>query len=261
MKASCVLALGGLDPGGGAGILADARAIVRAGAFPCAVATVLTVQSTRGMKRATPVDAKLWTEQARIVLRDQNVRAIKIGALGSIGNVRAAAELLDAHARLPVVLDPVMLPTRGKARLLEERALDAMRRALVPHASIVMANATEAEVLAGARVRDAAEARAAGRALLALGAGAVLVKGGHLRDARGVDVLVTRDRTLELTATRLRLRRHVHGGGCVLASLVAGRFAVGDDVFDAVRFAKWVHHASLDDAVDVGGLDAVMLLK
>ena len=175
--------------------------------------------------------------------------------------MHAAAELLAKHPRVPVVLDPVILPTRGKAKLLDERALDALRRELVSHATIVMANASEAEALTKSRVRDAAEARAAGRAIVAMGATSALVKGGHLRDARGVDVLVTRDRTLELAATRLRLRRHVHGGGCVLASLVAGRLALGDDVVDAVRFAKWVHHAELARAVDVGGLDEVLVVR
>ena len=113
----CVLAIGGLDPGGGAGILADARAIQAAGAFACAVASVLTVQSTRGLRRVVPVDARVWVAQARVVLADQNVRAIKTGALGSAANVRAAAKLAG---RVPLVVDPVMIPTRGRARLLDD---------------------------------------------------------------------------------------------------------------------------------------------
>jgi hydroxymethylpyrimidine/phosphomethylpyrimidine kinase len=258
MKASCVLAVGGLDPGGGAGILADARAIVRGGAFPCAVVAVQTVQSTRGLARAEPVAARLWVEQARRVLADQRVGAIKTGALGSAANVRAAARLLARHPRLPAVVDPVMLPTRGGAALLARSALAAMRRELVPRAALVTANAAEAEALTGLRVRDAGDARDAARALVAIGARAALVKGGHLSDARAIDVLATRDRVIELAAPRLRLRRPVHGAGCLLASLIAARLATGHDVVAAVRFAKRVHHALLAHPLAVGGPLAVL---
>ncbi|HEY1957825.1 MAG TPA: hydroxymethylpyrimidine/phosphomethylpyrimidine kinase [Polyangiaceae bacterium] len=252
----CVLAIGGLDPGGGAGILADARAIERAGAFACAVATVLTVQSTRGLARAVPVAPKLWVEQARRVLADQNVRAIKIGALGSAENVRAAAKVIIAGRR-PVVLDPVMLPTRGRARLLDEDALAAMRR-LLQRAALVTANVAEAESLTGLSVRNLADAKAAARALVAMGAGAALVKGGHLERRDATDVLAVGAKLHELSASRLEIRRGVHGTGCYLASLVAARLAFSPDVARAVRWAKRIHHAQLAHATDVGA-DALVL--
>jgi hydroxymethylpyrimidine kinase/phosphomethylpyrimidine kinase len=258
-RVSCVLAIGGLDPGGGAGILADARAIDAAGAFACAVAAVLTVQSTRGMRRAAPVSPALWVAQARRVLADQRVGAIKLGALGTAANVRAAAALLAANRSVPAVIDPVMAATRGARRLLEARALGAMRRDLVPRATLVTANAHEAEALTGLRVRDVGDARAAARALVAMGARAALVKGGHLGGAGAVDVLASRERIVELRASRLRLGREIHGGGCVLASLVAGRLACGDDVVEAVKFAKRVHRAAMARPVDVGGTDAAIL--
>jgi len=253
MKAPCVLAVGGLDPGGGAGILADARAIVAAGAFPCAVVAVQTIQSTRGLARAEPVDARLWRAQAVRVLDDQRVRALKLGALGSVANVRAAAKLLASRPKIPAVVDPVMLPTSGAARLLDASALGAVKRALVPRAALVTANAREAEALTGLRVRNAEDAGVAARAIVALGARAALVKGGHLEDARAIDVLVVGRRTILLAAPRLPLRRPVHGGGCVLASLVAARLALGDGVIAAVRFAKRAHHALLARAIDAGG--------
>ncbi len=246
----CVLAIGGLDPGGGAGILADARAIQSAGAFACAVASVLTVQSTRGLRRVVPVDAKVWVEQARVVLADQNVRAIKTGALGSAANVRAAAKLAG---RVPLVVDPVMIPTRGRARLLDEDALGAIRRELVPRAAVVTVNTSEAEALTGVRVDDVADARVAAKALVMTGARAALVKGGHLEGLRAIDVLATRDRIVEIARPRVRTKRKLHGAGCTLASLIAARIALGDDVVAAVRWAKRAHHAAIARAVDVGG--------
>jgi len=247
---NCVLALGGLDPGGGAGILADVRAIERAGAFACAVATVLTVQSTRGLERVVSVDTRTWTEQARVVLRDQRVRAIKTGALGSATNVRAVVKLAG---KIPLVVDPVMLPTKGRARLLDEDALTAMRRELVPRAALVTANIAEAEALTGVKIDSVFDAYIAGRALVNAGARAALVKGGHLEGPRAEDVLVTRKNAVTLSSKRIRTKKKLHGAGCTLASLIAGRVALGDDVIAAVRFAKRVHHAAIARAVDVGG--------
>jgi hydroxymethylpyrimidine/phosphomethylpyrimidine kinase len=256
---NCVLAIGGLDPGGGAGILADARAIERAGAFPCAVATVQTIQSTRGLKRVVPVDSRVWTEQARVVLRDQRVRAIKTGALGSAANVRAVAKLAG---KIPMIVDPVMLPTKGRAKLLlDEDALTAMRRELLPRAALVTANVDEARALTGVEIENVFDAYIAARALVNAGARAALVKGGHLSGPRAEDVLVTRKATVTFSRKRIRTKKKLHGAGCTLASLIAGRIAYGDDVFAAVRFAKRVHHAAITRAADVGGSMLVISLS
>jgi hydroxymethylpyrimidine/phosphomethylpyrimidine kinase len=255
---NCVLALGGLDPGGGAGIVADARAIERAGAFACAVATVLTIQSTRGLERVIPVEPRTWKEQARVVLRDQRVRAIKTGALGSAANVRAIGELAG---RIPLIVDPVMLPTKGRAKLLDEDALTTMRRELVPRAALVTANVAEAEALTGVKVESVFDAYIAAKALVNAGARAALVKGGHLGGPIATDVLVTKKRTEQFARSRIRTKKKLHGAGCALASLIAGRIACGDDVFAAVRFAKRVHHAAIARAADVGGSMLVISLS
>jgi hydroxymethylpyrimidine/phosphomethylpyrimidine kinase len=219
---------------------------------------VLTTQSTRGLRRVEAVAPKLWTAQARLVLADEDVRAIKVGALGTLANVRALGALLGAHREVPAVVDPVLMPTRGGGRLLEERALAALRETLLPRAAIVTANASEAEALTRARVTNVEEATKAAHALVAMGAKAALVKGGHLTDARATDVLVIGRRVTKLAATRLRLRKRVHGAGCALSSLIAARIALGDGVLEAVRHAKRVHHRALTRALDVGGDLAVL---
>jgi hydroxymethylpyrimidine/phosphomethylpyrimidine kinase len=254
----CVLAIGGLDPGGGAGILADSRAIARAQAFACAAVSVLTVQSTSGLRSATPIATGELIAECEEVLKTQRVRAIKVGALGSDDNARAVGDLLAKHRDIPSVVDPVMLPTRGRARLLHERAISVLRDRVVARATLVTANAPEAEVLTGDRVASVDEAKAAARAILAFGPNAVLVKGGHLAEAGAdaIDVLALRVgdrvRVLELRQPRLRLAP-LHGGGCALASLIAGRIATGPSLLRAIRWAKAVHHAALRDAADVGG--------
>lgn len=257
-KRVCVLAIGGLDPGGGAGILADARAIARTGAFACAVASLLTVQSTSGVRTVTPVPAKEVIAAANEVLRNQNVRAIKIGALGSDENVRKVGELLAIHKDIPSVVDTVMLPTRGRARLLDESGITVMKDKLLRRATLVTANAPEAEHLTGLRVTRLGEAEAATRAIAKLGPKAVLVKGGHLSGDDAVDLLLVDDELTKLRAKRLKLAAPIHGGGCTLASLIAGRLARGESfdpssIKDAVEWAKRKHHDALESAIDVGG--------
>ena len=263
IAARCALAIGGLDPGGGAGVAADLRAFAAAGAFGCAAVALVTVQSTAGLRAVRALPAREVAAQAAEVLRHQRVGAVKIGALGSEGNVRAVAALLARHGRVPVVVDTPMAATRARgrgthARLLASRAVAAVRDALLPRATLVTANADEAEVLVGQRVTTVGEAHDAALALVAAGARAALVKGGHWGGASAIDVLAVGGDVTELRAKRLA--DGAHGTGCTLASLVAGRLAVrtaarvdAGALVAAVRWAKRVHHGALARAVDVGG--------
>jgi hydroxymethylpyrimidine/phosphomethylpyrimidine kinase len=262
----CALAIGGLDPGGGAGIAADLRAFARAGAFGCAAVALLTVQSTAGLVRALAVPAEEVTAQVEEVLRRQRVRALKIGALGSDENVRAVAKVLRKHSSVPAVVDTPMTASRGRGRLLEEGALATVREKLALQASVLTVNALEAGVLLGGTVTDLEDAQAAARAMAAH-VRAVLVKGGHLDGPVATDVLAIGRQLFELRAPRLRLGP-THGTGCTFASLVAGRLAVraGEAVSDAaivqaVRWAKRTHHAALARAATVGDGARVVTLR
>lgn len=283
----CVLAIGGLDPGGGAGVLADARAIARAGAFACASVAVLTVQSTSGLRAATPLNRREIIAECTEVVRAQRVRAFKVGALGSHDNARAVGDFLAIHRDIPAVVDTVMMPTRGRARLLAERAVSVLRERVLPRAALATVNAPEAEVLTGQRVTRLDEAHDAALALLRLGCAAVLLKGGHLGGSKAVDLLAiappasrrgsrrgvnlaTTAEIIELAAPRLELGTF-HGGGCILASLIAGRLAMlsmtegafhadrRQALVEAVRWAKKAHHQALLELRDVGGEMHVLL--
>ncbi len=266
-KTPCALAIGGLDPGGGAGIAADLRAFAASGVFGCAAVAVVTVQSTGGLRSVRALPAREVAAQAGEVLRHQRVRAVKVGALGSEANVRAVARLLGQHPGVPVVVDTPMLPTRGKARLLDARALAALRGELLPRATLVTVNADEAHALVGEPVRTVGEAHDAARALVKMGPRAALVKGGHLAGASAIDVLAIGGEVVELRARRL-VTTPVHGTGCTLASLIAGRLAArggvrarvdAEALVAAIRWAKRVHHAALARAVNVGGALRVLM--
>jgi hydroxymethylpyrimidine/phosphomethylpyrimidine kinase len=259
MKPASVLAIGGLDPGGGAGLLADARAIQSAGAFASAAVSLVTVQSTAGVVAVRAVASSWVVRQADEVLRSQCVSVIKLGALGSTANVRAVADWIGKRApAIPVILDPVMRPSRGPPLLLAARAVVAVRDHLLRSATLVTPNAPEAALLTSTRVTTLAEARAAARALVELGARAALVKGGHLEGGGDViDVLAVGRRLVELRSKRLTLAP-VHGGGCVLASLIAGRLAVvggntDTALIEVVRWARLRHQRALRTPRDVGG--------
>ena len=189
----CALAIGGLDPGGGAGIAADFRAFQRAGVFGCAALSLTTVQSTNGLLKTVPLPNEHVVAMAREVLRAQDVRAIKTGALGSLANVQAVASLLKAHRDLPVVIDPVMGATRGRSRLASESAVRAIRKDLLPRATLVTPNVPEAEALTGERIANLSDAKRAAVRLTELGARAAVVKGGHLAGSRSVDVVAFHD--------------------------------------------------------------------
>jgi hydroxymethylpyrimidine kinase/phosphomethylpyrimidine kinase len=250
------LALSGWDPSGGAGAAADLRAFAKAGAWGCAAITVVTVQSTAGLRRAFPVPTDRVIAQAREILRHQDVRAIKLGALGSEENVVAIQRLVRA-ARLPFVMDPVLGATvaRPGARLVAPRALGAIGR-LAARATLVTPNAAEAEALTGLPVRSIDEAASAARELVRRGARAALVKGGHLPGKRAVDVLCIGDRIVCLSAPRFAIE--AHGTGCTLASLAAGRLAVlpgpltDHGIVEALRWAKRTLTGWLSLAVRVG---------
>ena len=184
-----------------------------------------------------------------------------MGALGNVANRARGGGFLAAHRRIPAVVDTPMLPTLGGAKLIDARALATMRACLVPRAAVLTVNALEAERLAGGRVTTLSEAHDAAIALVRMGARAVLVKGGHLQAERdrATDVLATKREVIELRAKPLALAT-VHGTGCALASLIAGRIAAKGDGVEAVRWAKRVHHAALGRAVSVGGKMRVMAL-
>lgn len=256
---STALTIAGLDPSGGAGIAADLRAIEAAGAWGAAVCAALTVQSTRGVRAVHAVATKLVVEQAEEVLADARVRAIKTGALGSAANVRAVARLIERNETIPAIVDPVMLPSRraaasGEARLDGPGALPALRR-LARVAALVTPNLAEAGALLGATITTDGEARDAAVALVEAGARAALVKGGHGTGAEAVDWLVVGAQTKRVVRIA-RPRREtppLHGTGCTLAALIAGRIAARSEgrlpeAAELVAAVRWAR-ARLDAAI------------
>lgn len=215
----CALTIAGSDPGGGAGIQADLKTFAAHGVHGLSAITALTAQNTRGVSaiHVPPVD--FLRAQIDACFADFRIGAVKIGMLANADVVHAVVAALEHHRPQHIVLDTVTVATSG-ARLLEADALDALRTRLMPLATIVTPNIPEAELLLGHTIAGAAAADAAVDALLAIGARAVLLKGGHLA---GGDAMTDRyaDRDTHAAFTHARLDVNPHGTGCTLASAIA----------------------------------------
>ena len=219
-----VLIIAGSDSGGGAGVQADIKTVTALGGYAATAITAVTVQNTLGVSGVHAIPPAVIAAQARAVLGDIGADAIKTGMLGDAATVAQVAELL-AEAGVPAVIDPVMI-AKGGAALLASDAVAAVREALAPRAALLTPNAPEAEALTGMTVADLDGQRRAGEALLAMGAGAVLMKGGHIPGPRVIDLLLTPAGETVFEADRLETR-HTHGTGCTLASACAVGLAQG----------------------------------
>jgi len=234
-RAPHVLACSGLDPSGGAGLIADVRVIAKLSARPVGVVTALTVQNTTGVVDAKRCDPDLVGHQLVFLMTDIEVRAVKIGMLGSAETARAIANALHlTHA--PVVWDPILAPTRGTMRFLD-RAPDALA-ALKPHLTLVTPNKQELFELTGLPTGDLAMAEAAARRLALELDCAVLIKGGHFTDADAIDLLVRGSEIEQLRGPRVRGGEDVHGTGCALSAAIATHLAHGRDLLEACHLAK-----------------------
>ena len=232
-----VLVVAGSDSGGGAGIQADIKTITALGGYAMTAVTALTAQNTRGVAGVHAVPPDFVARQIRVTLEDLGADAVKTGMLGDAATVQAVADALDGLvADVPWVIDPVMV-AKGGGRLLRQDAIGILLARLVAKAAVVTPNLPEAAQLTGLTVETVDHMEAAGRALLELGAKAALVKGGHLKGERVVDVLVTGQGTQRFESPRIDTR-HTHGTGCTLASAVACSLAQGIGVEDAVRRAR-----------------------
>ena len=248
-KRPVALSIAGSDPSGGAGIQADLKTFHQHGVYGCAVISLLTAQNTERVERVENVSASLVSAQLDVLLADVEVAAAKTGALGSADIVEAVAQRLSGRS-FPLVIDPVRIASHGTT-LLEDRARETLLRQLIPHAALITPNADEAEWLTGQRVRSLHDAQRAARTLLEAGAGAVLIKGGHLEESEAIDVFADRDGLRELRGPRVA-NVAAHGLGCTLSAAITARLARGEAVLDACRAAKHWLKAALESSPVIG---------
>lgn len=242
------LTIAGSDPSGGAGVQADLKTFHQFGVYGQAAISLITVQNTVRVERVEPLSASLVAEQIRAVIEDMPPQAAKTGALGAVGVVEAVASIATTF-RFPLVVDPVMISKHGAA-LLSEEARSALINQLLPRATLVTPNLAEAAALTSIEIRDVDDMRRAAEKLVELGAGAALVKGGHL-PGRADDVLFFRGEWRILPAARIETP-HTHGTGCTYSAAITAQLAAGIDLITAVRRAKAFMTESIRTAPGLG---------
>ena len=247
-----VLTIAGFDPSSGAGVTADVKTIAAHGCYGVACITALTVQSTAGVRRVEPVRAEVVRETLDELASDVEIAAVHIGMLGSAKVVRAVAEFLEQRKLGNIVLDPILKSSSG-ADLVDPAGARLLTERLIPLAAVLTPNVDEAAILAGMEVSNPDQMRSAARRLHELGAGAVVVTGGHLEKA--IDLLsFTSARGIEqelFKSARLR-SNSTHGTGCAFATSVACHLALGRGLPEAVLLAKAYVAAAISNAHPLG---------
>jgi len=245
-----VLSIAGSDSGGGAGIQADLKTFAALGCYGMTAITALTAQNTLGVSGIHPVPAEFLRAQIKAVVEDIGVDAVKLGMLHAPEVVEVVAWAID-HYKLPnVVLDPVMVATSGD-RLIAQETVAGLVRELFPRAIVITPNLDEAALLVGHAVDGVAALEPAAQELLALGANAVLLKGGHLPGDEVVDLLLRKEGDpLRLASARIP-SRNLHGTGCTLSSAIAAHLALGADLPEAVRRARAYVIGAMQAATEV----------
>lgn len=239
------LTIAGSDSGGGAGIQADLKTFSALGVYGCSAIASLTAQNTLGVQGVLPIPPAFVQQQIQSVLSDIQVGAIKTGMLATADIIAAVAESLTAYAHIPLVLDPVMVATSGD-RLLAPDAVQTLIEKLMPLATVITPNLHEAAVLLNTGgAQNLEQMQTQGEQIIALGARAVLMKGGHTNGDQATDLLITAAGVEAFSASRLQTN-NTHGTGCTLASAIAAGLAKQLSLRDSVKQAKdYLHNALL----------------
>lgn len=250
-KYHSVLTIAGSDCSGGAGIQADIKAISALGGYAASAITAITVQNTCGVTGIHPVPASYVKAQIEAVMTDIKPLTIKIGMINDVEIVKAIAESIKEYKPKFVVFDPVMVSTSG-CKLIEDKAIEAIKEELIPLSTIITPNLSEAMVLTGDSISDATSMTTAGNKILESGCGAVLIKGGHLEGNDMCDVLCIKGENTPYIYTASKISsKNTHGTGCTLSSSIATYLALGETLQEAVRKAKDYVHKGILNGKDV----------
>jgi hydroxymethylpyrimidine/phosphomethylpyrimidine kinase len=244
------LTIAGSDSGGGAGIQADLKTFAAMGVYGTSALTAITAQNTVEVRGAVELSTQMIGLQIDAVVEDIGVDAVKTGMLSSSAVIGAIGEKVEGHRLQNLVVDPVMVAKSGD-RLLQDEAVETLVRRLIPLARVVTPNLPEAERLVGFPIDSREAARRAAKAIVEMGAGSVVVKGGHGGGDESVDLFYGGGRFRELAARRVQ-SRNTHGTGCTFSAAIAAQLAKGCSVEKAVEIAKVYLTQALGRGITLG---------
>ncbi|WP_081986960.1 bifunctional hydroxymethylpyrimidine kinase/phosphomethylpyrimidine kinase [Planococcus sp. CAU13] len=247
-----VLTIAGSDSGGGAGIQADIKTFQELGVFGTSAITAVTAQNTCGVHGVYPMPAGAVKAQIDAIGSDFDIVAVKTGMLFDAEIIAETAAGIEKHNWQNLVVDPVMI-AKGGATLLQKEALEAMRKLLLPLAAVITPNIPEAEMLSGLEIHNSADRKKAAEQILAFGAKAVVIKGGHADNP-----LIAEDYCLDQNGESFVLRsarihtQQTHGTGCTFSAVLTAELAKDQPLQDAVKTAKRFIQAALTHQLHIG---------
>jgi hydroxymethylpyrimidine/phosphomethylpyrimidine kinase len=245
-----VLTIAGSDSGGGAGIQADLKTFQELGVFGMSVITAVTAQNTLGVQGIYPMSVEAVVQQIDSIAEDLRPDSVKTGMLFSSEMIEAVAERLKTHGWKRIVIDPVMV-AKGGAPLLQQEAVEALIRHLMPLAYVTTPNIPEAEVMTGMKITSIDDRKEAAKKIADMGAKHVLIKGGHDDGDVVMDLLYDGLDFYEFQSRRI-LTKHTHGTGCTFAAAIAAELAKEHDVRNSIETAKKFIQAAIEDELGIG---------
>ncbi len=244
-----VLTIAGSDCSGGAGIQADLKTMAAHGCYGMSAITALTAQNTMGVYGVVNCEPDFVENQIDCIFQDIRPDAVKIGMVSSAEIIRSVARKLKAYQPAFIVVDPVMVATSG-SKLLAEEAMDALKRELIPLATVITPNLYEAELLAGMKISSSEDMILAAEIIESFYSGNILIKGGHLDDCAN-DLLFVNGEAIWFEGKRVE-NSNTHGTGCTLSSAIASNLAKGFTVTESIRNSKAYITGALEDMLDLG---------
>ncbi len=251
------LTIAGSDSGGGAGIQADLKTFLALGVYGSSVITAITAQNTKEVTAVHNIPLDIIEKQVDAVLSDIRADAVKIGMLSTSNIIKTIAKKLKSYNVKNIVLDTVMVSASG-AKLLEDSAIDTLKKELIPMALVITPNIYEAEVLIKSKIKALEGMKKAAKEIIKLGCKSVLVKGGHLNisDNKIIDIFYDGKTFIEIK--NKKINKTGHGTGCTLSSAIAANIAKGMELKEAVKNAIDYVHKALEKGFKVGEMNYVL---
>jgi hydroxymethylpyrimidine/phosphomethylpyrimidine kinase len=250
MYSKIALSIGGSDSGGGAGIQADLRTFMALKVHGCSVITCVTAQNSIEVTCVEAVDKNILLNQFDTLFSDFDINALKTGMLLNERIINDTASKLNAY-QITKIIDPVMV-TRTGSKLLEESAINAYKKLLLPIADLVTPNIYEANLLSGLEINTKEDIENSARNIIGLGAKAVLIKGGGLKDMKGKDFFLDLNGRKEWLFNNFINTKNTHGSGCTLSAAICGYKALGFELVDSIKKAKLFVEKSLENSYKIG---------
>ena len=250
MYSKIALSIGGSDSGGGAGIQADLRTFMALKVHGCSVITCITAQNSIEVKCVEAVEKNTLISQLDTLFCDLDINALKTGMLLNERIIKDTASRLNTY-QIPKIIDPVMV-TRTGSKLLEDSAINAYKKLLLPIADLVTPNIYEANLLSDIKIKNKEEIEKAAKNILELGANAVLIKGGGLQDMKGKDFFIDKNGTRDWLVNEVINTQNTHGSGCTLSAAICAYRALGLELIDSIQKAKLFVRKSLENSYKIG---------